>query len=81
VPRGDGSKGGCPAFDHVLTFGRGLALLLMEAQRRHLPSREGVAFVRSDNAASRAMHARAGYLEVTTFTHAGIGYVVVARKG
>jgi L-amino acid N-acyltransferase YncA len=40
-----------------------------------------VAFVRSDNAASRAMHARAGYLEVTTFTHAGIGYVVVARKG
>ncbi len=61
--------------------GRGLALLLMEAQRRHLPSREGVAFVRFDNAASRATHAKAGYREVATFTHAGVAYVVVARRG
>lgn len=61
--------------------GRGIALSLMEAQRRHLPGREGVAFVRSDNAASRATHARAGYREVATFTHAGVDYVVVARQG
>jgi L-amino acid N-acyltransferase YncA len=59
--------------------GRGLALLLMEAQRRHLPGREGVAFVRADNTASRATHARAGYREAATFTHAGVAYVVVAR--
>ncbi len=61
--------------------GRGLALLLMQAQRSHLPGREGVAFVRFDNAASRATHAKAGYREVATFTHAGVAYVVVARGG
>jgi L-amino acid N-acyltransferase YncA len=61
--------------------GRGLALLLMDAQRRHIPGREGVAFVRSDNAASRATHAKAGYREMATFTHAGVAYVVVARQG
>ncbi|WP_137128470.1 GNAT family N-acetyltransferase [Roseomonas sp. HF4] len=61
--------------------GRGLALVLMEAQRLQLPGREGVAFVRFDNAASRATHARAGYREAATFTHAGVAYVVVARQG
>jgi L-amino acid N-acyltransferase YncA len=61
--------------------GRGLAQLLMEAQRRNLPGREGVAFVRFDNGASRATHGRAGYREAATFTHAGVDYVVVARQG
>lgn len=61
--------------------GRGLALVLMDAQRRYLPRREGVAFVRSDNAASRATHAKAGYREMATFTHGGADYVVVARRG
>ena len=61
--------------------GRGLALLLMAAQHRQLPGREGVAFVRFDNAASRATHAKAGYRETATFTHAGVTYVAVARRG
>ena len=61
--------------------GRGLALALMDAQLRHLPGREGVAFIRLDNAASRATHARAGYRDVATFTHAGVAYVAVARPG
>lgn len=61
--------------------GRGLALLLMDAQRRHLPGRQGVAFVRSDNTASRGTHAKAGYRETAAFMHAGIAYVVVARQG
>jgi L-amino acid N-acyltransferase YncA len=61
--------------------GRGLALLLMEAQRRQLPGREGVAFIRLDNAASRATHARAGYREVAAFEHAGVSYVAAARRG
>jgi L-amino acid N-acyltransferase YncA len=61
--------------------GRGLALVLMDAQRRHLPGREGVAFVRLDNAASRATHAKAGYREVATFEHAGVAYVAVAWPG
>lgn len=61
--------------------GQGLALRLMQAQQCHLPGREAVGFVRRDNAASRATHARAGYLEVAGFTHAGGDYVVVARPG
>jgi L-amino acid N-acyltransferase YncA len=61
--------------------GRGLALRLMGAQRSYLPGQEGVGFVRSDNAASRATHARAGYREAATFTCAGVAYVVVARQG
>lgn len=61
--------------------GRGLALVLMAAQRRLLPGREAVAFARLDNAASRATHARAGYREAATFTLLGTDYVVLARPG
>jgi len=61
--------------------GCGLAAALMDAQRRRLPGREGVAFIRLDNAGSRATHAKAGYREVATFTHAGVAYVAVARPG
>ncbi|MBX9701833.1 MAG: hypothetical protein K2X74_20525 [Acetobacteraceae bacterium] len=61
--------------------GRGLALVLMEEQRRRLPGREAVAFARADNAASRATHAKAGYREVANFDLAGVAYVVLARQG
>lgn len=61
--------------------GQGVALLLMQAQQRQLAGREAVAFIRRDNAASRATHARAGYRDVADFVHAGVEYVVVARPG
>lgn len=61
--------------------GNGLAQLLMDAQRRALPGREAIAFVRQDNAASRAVHAKAGYREVSEFVHDGIPYITVARAG
>lgn len=61
--------------------GRGLGPLLMDAQRRALPGREAVAFARQDNAASRAVHAKAGYREVASFTHAGVAHVVLVRPG
>jgi L-amino acid N-acyltransferase YncA len=58
--------------------GRGLAAKLFEAQRSLLPGREGVAFIRQDNAASRAVHARLGFREVAAFSHAGAAYLVVS---
>lgn len=60
--------------------GRGLVGKLFEAQRSFLPNREGVAFIRCDNAASRAVHARYGFREVAEFAHADVGYVVVSYK-
>ena len=38
-----------------------------EKQRSLLPGREGVAFIRRDNAASRAAHRKHGFLEVAEF--------------
>lgn len=59
--------------------GRGLAALLFDAQKSLLWSREGVAFVRRDNTASRGAHAKYGFHEVAEFSHSGIEYIVVAR--
>jgi L-amino acid N-acyltransferase YncA len=58
--------------------GRGLASQLFDAQRSLLRGREGVAFIRRDNAASRAVHARFGFREVAEFSHAGVEYLVVS---
>jgi predicted GNAT superfamily acetyltransferase len=60
--------------------GRGLVGKLFAKQRSLLAHREGVAFIRSDNAASRAVHARYGFREVGTFSHAQVGYVVVSYR-
>jgi L-amino acid N-acyltransferase YncA len=57
--------------------GRGLAAKLFHAQRSLLPNREGVAFVRCDNGASRAVHAKHGFREVAEFSYAGVEYLVV----
>jgi L-amino acid N-acyltransferase YncA len=43
-----------------------------------LAGREGIAFIRRDNAASRAVHARYGFREVAQFSHAGVDYLVVS---
>jgi L-amino acid N-acyltransferase YncA len=59
--------------------GRGLAQLLFRAARKCLPEREGVAFIRRDNSASRAVHAKNGFRKVAEFSHAGIDYVVVTN--
>ena len=57
--------------------GRGLASRLFDAQRALLRGREGVAFIRRDNTASRVVHAKYGFREVAEFSHAGIDYLVV----
>lgn len=61
--------------------GRGLVAMLFETQRSLLQGREGVAFIRRDNAASRAVHVRYGFQEVAEFSHAGVDYLVVSYRG
>jgi L-amino acid N-acyltransferase YncA len=58
--------------------GRGLIAKLFKTQRSLLAGREGIAFIRRDNAASRAVHARYGFREVAQFSHAGVDYLVVS---
>ena len=59
--------------------GQGLAEMLFELQGSLLRGREGVGFIRRDNAASRAAHAKYGFSEVAKFTYHTIEYLVVAR--
>lgn len=61
--------------------GRGLVSKLFDAQRSLLRGREGVAFIRRDNAASRAVHAKYGFRDVAEFSHAGVEYLVVSYRG
>jgi RimJ/RimL family protein N-acetyltransferase len=57
---------------------RGLISRMFEALRERLRGREGIAFVRRDNAASLAAHAKLGMRQVAEFAHDGVAYVVVA---
>src|SRR5215203_2399566 len=61
--------------------GRGLVSKLFGAQHSLLPGREGVAFIRRENAASRAVHAKYQFREVAEFSHAGVEYLVVSYSG
>ena len=57
---------------------QGLLARMFEALRERLKGREGIAFVRRDNAASLAAHAKLGMRQAAEFTHDGVAYVVVA---
>ena len=59
--------------------GQGLVTKLFDMQGLLLPGREGVAFVRRDNAASRTAHGKNGFREVAEFSHADVAYLVAAR--
>jgi L-amino acid N-acyltransferase YncA len=59
--------------------GQGLVAKLFAMQRLLLPGREGVAFIRKDNGASRAAHSKNGFREVAEFSYAGVDYLVAAR--
>lgn len=58
--------------------GRGLAGRMFEELLRLLPGREGVLFIRRDNASSIRAHARMGMREVAGFHHANHDYAVLA---
>jgi len=61
--------------------GRGLAHALFAELRARLPGREGIAFIRRDNAASLRAHDKMGLREVAEFTHDGVVHAVVAYVG
>jgi L-amino acid N-acyltransferase YncA len=61
--------------------GRGLVSELFRLQRSLLRGREGVAFIRRDNAVSQAVHTKYGFREVATFSHADVEYIVVSYAG
>jgi L-amino acid N-acyltransferase YncA len=57
---------------------QGLLVGMFGALRKRLRGREGVAFVRRDNAVSLAAHSKLGMRQAAEFTHDGVAYVVVA---
>jgi L-amino acid N-acyltransferase YncA len=61
--------------------GRGLAGAMFEALRARLPGREGILFIRRDNAASLRAHVRMGMEEVAEFTHDGSAFAVLSYLG
>ena len=61
--------------------GRGLAGAMFAALRARLPGREGVLFIRRDNAASLRAHERMGMREVAGFAHGGAEMAVLAYVG
>ncbi len=61
--------------------GRGLAAAMFAALRARLPGREGVLFIRRDNAASLRAHATMGMREVAGFAHGGAEMAVLAYVG
>ena len=61
--------------------GRGLAGAMFAALRARLPGRQGVLFIRRDNAASLRAHEKMGMREVARFTHGGAEMMVLAYVG
>ena len=79
-PAGPGAYNSGPLCIAASERGRGLVAKLFETQRSLLQGREGIAFIRRDNAASRAVHARYGFREVAEFSHARVDYLVVSFR-
>jgi L-amino acid N-acyltransferase YncA len=61
--------------------GRGLARAMFAALRARLPGREGVLFIRRDNAASLRAHEKMGMREVAGLTYGGAEMAVLAYVG
>ena len=61
--------------------GQRLAAAMFAALRAALPAREGVLFIRTDNAASLRAHARMGMRKVAAFSHDGADLHVLAYTG
>jgi GNAT superfamily N-acetyltransferase len=61
--------------------GRGVARRLFEALKARLPGREGILFIRADNAPSLRAHEKLDVTPRGRFTHNGIPYVVLSYVG
>ena len=60
---------------------RGLATVMVAQLRAQLPGREGLTFIRRDNASSLAFHGKIGMRHVAEFALGDVMYVVVAYLG
>jgi predicted N-acetyltransferase YhbS len=60
---------------------RGLAAAMVGRLQAQLPGREGLTFIRRDNASSLAFHGRMGMRQVGEFTLDEVAYVVVDYLG
>ena len=60
--------------------GRGLAPRMFAALQTQLSGREGILFIRRDNAASLKAHLKMGIQEVGEFTHRDLVHTVLAYK-
>ena len=56
---------------------RGVARALLRAERDESGGAPIMAFIRSDNAASRRSHVALGFRETSEFEHAGSSYIVI----
>src|SRR5512146_2934857 len=70
-----------PVCIDVKERGQGLAQLLFEELRRLLPGREGVLFIRRDNAPSIRSHRKMGMREVSSLSYGGVEHVVLSYVG
>ena len=61
--------------------GQGLPAALMSALGERLRGREGITFIRRDNARSMRAHAKIGMREVAEFAHGDAAVVVVVYPG
>jgi L-amino acid N-acyltransferase YncA len=61
--------------------GKGLAQQLFAALKATLPGREGILFIREDNAASLRAHEKMGMRRVGSFDFAGAAVAVLAYRG
>jgi predicted N-acetyltransferase YhbS len=60
---------------------RGLTGEMFAALCRQLPGREGVTFIRSDNAVSLRAHAKFGMVAVGQFHHEGVACTILTHPG
>jgi predicted GNAT superfamily acetyltransferase len=58
--------------------GKGLAQAMFAELRRQVPAREGVLFIRRDNAASLRAHEHMGMREVASFQYGGSAFAVLS---
>ncbi len=61
--------------------GQGIAAAMFDRLKALLPGREGILFIREDNAPSLRAHAKMGIVARGSFLHAGARHVVLSYRG
>jgi L-amino acid N-acyltransferase YncA len=80
-PGGDDAYSYGPVCVAAEERGHGLAAAMFAALRARLPGREGILFIRTDNAASLRAHTKMGMRQVAMFEHGGATMLVLTYVG